>query len=105
MHLKGRNNFSIPSVNTMGEVVKVKTEENNKSKIKRKAILVPKIKPSSVILKIFQEKTMFSPGAVNIWITIVIKMIIQIGFKDLNTKPTGNLATATTRAAKPIKIP
>ena len=105
MHLKGRNNFSIPSVNTMGEVVKVKTEENNKSKIKRKAILVPKIKPSSVILKIFQEKTMFSPGAVNIWITIVIKMIIQIGFKDLKTKPTGNLATATTRAAKPIKIP
>ena len=89
----------------MGEVVKVKTEENNNSKIKRNAILVPKIKPSSVILKIFQVKTTVSPGAVNIWIIIVIKIIIQMGFKDFSTIPTGNWDTAITKAAKPIKIP
>ena len=62
----GPENIGVPSVNTIGDVVKVSTEENSSSRIRRTAIFTPMSIPSAVTLRNFQVKTICSPGAVNI---------------------------------------
>ena len=99
-----RSRLSIPSVRTIGDVVKVMRLETRRSRTRRRDILTPMMMPSLVRLKNFQCQST-SPGSVKKWIKRVKRMMTQRGLMDFSRRPGGSLARPAARTKKAIKSP